>query len=165
MRFSTVLVCVAVGLGGSSCKGTFEAIDLPRDLTVVVITNDMSGGGGNDGMSGTAVKFSGAAPSIEADITAAGCAVSECHVITTAGMMSAGTPLNLIATPTAQSDIDANYASFKALTTTSDPTMSLVLVYATGGPGGTGHSGGQVITTGDEVYNRWVAWIGGGEPE
>ncbi len=159
-----VLVCVAVGLGGSSCKGTFEAIDLPRDLTFVVITNDMSDDN-NDGMSTPTVKFSGAAPSIEADITAAGCAVSSCHVITAAGMMSTGTPLNLIATPTAQSDIDANFANFKALTTTSDPTMSLVLVYATGGPGGTGHSGGQVITTGDEVYNRWVAWIGGGEPE
>jgi hypothetical protein len=157
------VVCGFVSLAGFAlpgCKGTLEALGLPKDMTVVV-TGDMAQTQGGDG--GEVVHFGGAAPSIEDDITTVGCALVGCHEPAMGSTMSAGNPLNLTPNATGAA-LDANYMSFMQLTTPADPASSLVIVNATGGGG---HTGGQIFTTTTPagLYDRWVAWIGGGEPE
>jgi hypothetical protein len=164
MRITPGLLWVAVGavVGGlSGCKGTLEALDLPRDMNIT-IKGDMSGGGDDDGgpPAMAVTFFPDVMGNIQYDIDGssgnASCAVSGCH----AGMVNH--PF-LVAMPASATDQMSNYTEIKAeVDNTTDPTMSTLMVTVNGGGG---HTGGQVIAQGSATYNRWVAWISAGTPE
>jgi len=97
---------------------------------------------------GTGVAF---IPDIQNDLNAIGCAVHGCH--------ATFAPV-FIANPTTLQQEMSNYAVFTSECTASDPAASPIIQNALGMDA---HAGGTLISVGDPVYNRWVAWIGDGE--
>jgi hypothetical protein len=90
-------------------------------------------------------------PDIQKDIDAKNCSAAGCH----GGVQK---PV-LKANPTTQADQDANYTNFTADCDPGSPMSSLILQKSLGMPS---HGGGAILTTTDPVYQRWLAWIGGG---
>ena len=94
-------------------------------------------------------------PTIQADVDSLGCTASSCH---------GGTQVPVLKRlPTAQADIDANYAAFKGEANMGE--LSNILTKNLAGSGVTHTGGSSFVNKQDAVYQRWLAWINGGTPE
>jgi hypothetical protein len=94
-------------------------------------------------------------PDIQADLNRLSC--------TTLGACHGGAQAPFwVPFPHSQAERDANYQAFVDEANPAAPTQSLVLLKATGVDS---HTGGALMKTTDPTYQRWVDWIGGGEPE
>ena len=162
----TILACISFGLAlaASSCKGTLEAIDLPRDLTVVV-KGDMTPSNDDGGPPpSTVTMFPDVAGNIQNDIDTNNCALSGCHL---AGATGSGATMSLTAKPTTAAAMNMNYMQIMAEIEPGTPAAMTTLMVTVGGGGTPAHSGSAIITeTGTpDTYNRWIAWITAGAPE
>ncbi len=158
----TVLACIAVGLGSVGCKGTFEAIDLPRDLSAMIKT-DMSGNDDSGPPPSTVTMFPDVAGNIQNDIDTNNCALGGCHL---AGSLGSGATMSLTPKPTTATAMNANYMQIMAEIGTGTPAAMTTLMITVGGGGTPAHTGGPLITQSGtpDAYNRWVAWITAGAP-
>jgi hypothetical protein len=161
----TVLACIVVGLGSVSCKGTLEAIDLPRDLSIVVkgdMSQDTDDGGPPPS---TVTMFPDVAGNIQNDIDTNNCALAGCHL---AGSLGSGATMSLTPKPTTATAMNANYMQIMAEIAPGTPAAMTTLMITVGGGGTPAHTGGDLISaasTPPDTYNRWVAWITAGAPE
>lgn len=89
---------------------------------------------------------------IQKDIDGRGCSNGGCH--------GGGAPMHLVPSPVAGADRMQNYKAFSARA--MNGAQSLVLSKNLAGSG-TSHAGGTSFPSkSDPVYQRWLAWIAGG---
>jgi hypothetical protein len=163
MRLSTALACITAALGGAACRGTLEAIDLPRDLTVNV-KQDLSESTDDGGppMS-TVTMFPDVAGNIQNDIDVNNCATGSCHL---AGSVGPGATMSLTPMPATSTAKMTNYMQIMAEIPSGTPAAMTPLMVYVGDDSG-GHPGGDLIspTVNPTAYSNWVAWITAGAPE
>ena len=94
-------------------------------------------------------------PTIQADIDSLGCSASSCH---------GGTQIPVLKRmPVLPADIATNYNDFKAEAMNGE--ASNILVKNLAGSGVTHTGGSSFADKSDPIYQRWLAWINGGNPQ
>jgi hypothetical protein len=94
-------------------------------------------------------------PAIQMDLDALACSTAQCHG-------SGATPMKVTPMPSGDAALRANYIEVKARAQMG--AMSLLLVKSLEGSAVTHIGGKRFASTGDPVYQRWLAWIDANAP-